>query len=196
MSKPAIRIGIIGPESTGKTLLAQKLTEYYNGEWIPEYARTYMENLNRPYEYQDVKNIAQWLIDAYNNRKKQPHPVFFDTEMIITKVWFDVAFGKIPHEMDKWLNNMDFDAFLLCYYDLPWIPDPVRENGGKMREILFNRYEQEIRQLKKPYAIIRGKGINRILNAAQALSRLISLPDITNAIQKNEQEINQQFPNH
>ncbi len=33
---------IIGPESTGKTTLCQQLASYYKGNWIEEYARTYI----------------------------------------------------------------------------------------------------------------------------------------------------------
>ncbi|MFO7862577.1 MAG: ATP-binding protein, partial [Salinivirgaceae bacterium] len=165
MNKSGLRIAIIGPESTGKTILAQKLAAYHNGEYVPEYARTYIEQLNRDYTFQDVKHIGQWLINTWNECKGQEKPVFFDTEMIITKVWFQVAFDRCPDEMESWLSTMQFDAFLLCRDDLPWIPDPVRENGGAMRTLLFKRYRQEIEKLKIPYAIVEGTGRQRIANA-------------------------------
>ncbi|MDA3865922.1 MAG: ATP-binding protein [Salinivirgaceae bacterium] len=182
MSKSGLRIAIIGPESTGKTVLAQKLAAYYKGEYVPEYARTYIEQLHRDYTFQDVKHIGQWLINTWNEYKKQEQPVFFDTEMIITKVWFQVAFNRCPAEMDTWLSTMQFDAFLLCRDDLPWIPDPVRENGGAMRTILFERYRKEIEKLQTPYAIVEGTGRQRIANAVQALSELTSLPDLTKTV--------------
>ena len=34
-----IKVGIIGPESTGKTALAKRLAEEYKTLWVPEYAR-------------------------------------------------------------------------------------------------------------------------------------------------------------
>ncbi len=186
MKHKGTRIAIVGPESTGKTILAKKLAEYYNGDWIPEYARQYIEKLDRPYNYTDVEHIAQWLVEAYEKRKDNSYPVFFDTEMIITKIWFEVAFGKIPENMNKWLQQMDFDAFLLCYPDLPWVPDPVRENGGKMREILYIRYRDEIEKLHKPYHIIKGTGIERVVNATQGLTKLTNLPDLTHKIRKQK----------
>lgn len=185
MNNNAVRIGIVGPESTGKTLIAQKLAKYYQGEWVPEYARAYIEKLDHPYNFEDVKNIAQWLIEAFESRKKTDHPVFFDTEMIITKIWFEVVFGKVPDEMDAWMNTLDFDAFLLCYYDLPWYPDAVRENGGEMRKVLYKRYLDEIEKLQKPCAVVSGKGTQRVMNAAKAVSRLTSLPDVTNIVKQD-----------
>ncbi|MEA3443367.1 MAG: ATP-binding protein, partial [Bacteroidota bacterium] len=41
------KIVITGAESTGKTELAKGLAKYYNTVWIPELARSYIENLNR-----------------------------------------------------------------------------------------------------------------------------------------------------
>ena len=53
------RIVITGPESTGKTALAQALSEKYGAHWIPEYARHYVENLDRSYDFDDVVAIAK-----------------------------------------------------------------------------------------------------------------------------------------
>lgn len=52
------RIVVTGSESTGKTALAKFLAEKTNNIWVPEYAREYVEHLNRPYQYEDVMQIA------------------------------------------------------------------------------------------------------------------------------------------
>ena len=56
------RIVITGPESTGKTELAKDLAEKLGAVWIPEYARTYVENLDHPSDYDDVIHIARHQI--------------------------------------------------------------------------------------------------------------------------------------
>lgn len=38
-----IRVAFVGPESTGKTTLSQKLAEHFQTEWVPEYMRTYLQ---------------------------------------------------------------------------------------------------------------------------------------------------------
>ena len=54
-----IRIAITGPESTGKTNLAEALALHYNTVWVPEYAREYIANLNRKYTLNDILTIAK-----------------------------------------------------------------------------------------------------------------------------------------
>lgn len=177
-----IRIAIIGPESTGKTLLAENLAKYYKGDYIPEFARNYVESLNRQYNYNDVVKIAEHILHTWNESIDQQQTIFFDTEMIITKVWFQVVFNRVPTEMDTWLKTMSFDAFLLCRDDLPWISDPVRENGGHMRHILLEKYKSEITKTGIPFTIIEGEGAQRIANASSALSKLTLLPDLSETI--------------
>ena len=42
------RIAITGPESTGKSMLAEELAAHYETVWVPEYAREYLEILGKP----------------------------------------------------------------------------------------------------------------------------------------------------
>ena len=44
--KLPIKIGITGPESTGKTWLAEQLAAYFKTDYTPEYAREYLLKLN------------------------------------------------------------------------------------------------------------------------------------------------------
>lgn len=147
------KVGIIGPESTGKTTLARYLANRYHGVFVPEYAREYMESLTRPYTREDVELIARHQITQLSTIQSQA-PIFFDTELIITKVWFEHKYGSCPEWLKDALLRYPMDVYLLCYPDLPWIPDPVRENPD-IRMELFERYEHEVQALDIPYYIIR-----------------------------------------
>lgn len=146
------RIGIIGPESTGKSTLAQYLAKRYHGVYVPEYARTYMENINRPYTMEDVETIAKHQIEQLQHLSDGLY--FFDTELIVTKVWFDYKYHRVPLWLEEAIHAYPMDTYLLTYPDIKWEPDPVRENPD-IRLELFERYEQEIQQLNIPYYIIK-----------------------------------------
>lgn len=162
-NSPFFKIGIIGPESTGKSTLASYLAHRYGGVLVPEYAREYMEKraCTCAYTYEDVVNIATHQVQQLHagiyggiTEGLRSNVVFFDTELIITKVWFLHKFGKCPDFLEEALRAYPMDMYLLCYPDMVWEPDPVRENPN-IREYLFDWYEREIQALDIPYYIIR-----------------------------------------
>lgn len=167
-------IVITGPESTGKSTLARDLAKHYNTIHIPEYAREYIENLSRPYEYSDLEIIAKRQVqDLKDSIDKANGFLFLDTYLIITKVWFDVVYDECPDWIIDEIENCNVDLFLVCDTSLPWEPDKVRENGGEMREILFERYINELEAFNLPYKIATGIGEERIRSAIQHIQTIL-----------------------
>lgn len=150
----AIKVVITGAESTGKSTLAETLSRFYGAPWVPELARTRIESLNRPYTYSDIEDIAK----AQTEEEKQFNSglVFFDTWLIITKVWFDFVYGHHPDWLDRYLGQSSVDLFLLCDIDLPWVADPLRENGGENRKKLQQLYISELEKLNAKVKLISG----------------------------------------
>ena len=152
------KVGIIGPESTGKSSLARYLARRYQGTYVPEYARTYVEQKgSTEVSWDELCKIARYQIEELKTITISLSPfAFFDTELIVTKVWFDYAFGRVPEWLEEAIHLYPMDAYLLTYPDLPWIPDPARSNGSDaIRMELYKRYEAEIQALDIPYYIIK-----------------------------------------
>lgn len=167
------KILITGPESTGKTVLCEYLANYFEGQWVPEYARTYIEQLGRPYSQQDVIEIGRRQLDQWNQDHSTREWVFFDTGLIITKVWLELVYDDSPAWIEKALSSTKPDLTLICYPDLDWKADLVRENGGAMRNRLFEKYEENLKNFAYPYEIVKGKSQERYKNAVIAINKHI-----------------------
>lgn len=164
---------ITGAESTGKSTLTEQLAQHFGAPFIPEIARTYVEHLNRKYTYEDVECIAKLQVGQLEKIKRQSASyIFIDTWLIITKVWFEFVYNKTPGWLTEEIRKAKIDLFLLCDTDLPWIEDPVRENGGENRNILQNLYIKNISEFGFKYEIVRGADQFRLLNAIKFVNKL------------------------
>lgn len=164
---------ITGAESTGKSILTEGLASHFRLPFIPEFARSYIENLGRKYNYDDVVLIAKKQIQQLSKFKQSGIPwVLSDTWLIITKIWFEEVFGKAPQWLEPEIKKTKIDLFLVCDTDLPWELDHVRENGGEKRLYLQLRYIETIINYGFNYKIISGKNETRFQNALNQLKQL------------------------
>lgn len=164
---------ITGSESTGKTELAQGLAAHFGVSWVPEYARKYIENLKGKYRINDVEEIARFQIQEIISHQSDKL-VFFDTGLIITRVWFEKKFQTIPTWFETIYRDFSNGHYLICNTDLPWVEDPVRENP-EIRDELNSSYEAEIIDVNCPFQIISGKGSERLENAIFAVEKWLKV---------------------
>ena len=170
-------IVVTGPESTGKTMISEFLSRHLECPWVPEYAREYIGKLNRPYTYIDLEYIMDMQIrQKIEMEKAGTSFLVLDTWLILTKVWFFEVFKQYPVQLDEEISKHKIDLFVICKPDMPWIPDPLRENGGARRDYLMNRYVEEIKSTCMDYIIIGGSGDDRYHNALQVVKTHFSLP--------------------
>jgi len=165
-------IVITGAESTGKSILAKQLAQHFHAPHYAEYAREYIASLNRKYGWEDVEHIARKQVDQYYESIHSGYPlVFCDTWLIITKIWFKFAFHTIPEWIDEFIKTAEITGFILNDIDIPWEPDPLRENGGEKRVILHTLYKQELEKYGFPFFVNSGSGKKRLKNAVQYIEK-------------------------
>ncbi|HRZ42793.1 MAG TPA: AAA family ATPase [Bacteroidales bacterium] len=162
-------IGITGPESTGKSLLAGYLAAHFRAPLIGEYAREYMDKLDRPYTQEDVAAIGREQYKRITEASGHHHEwVIADTELLVISIWLEFKYGIQHPEVESMVKTQPVDFYLLCDIDLPWEEDPLRENPNE-RQQLFDLYRQRLDYLKFPYKIVRGIGSQRFINALNIL---------------------------
>jgi NadR type nicotinamide-nucleotide adenylyltransferase len=163
------KIAVTGPESTGKSMLAEGLARVFHTTWVPEFAREYLETLGRPYEEQDIVEIARGQLAAEDAMAEKAGGVLFcDTELLVTKIWSEVKYKRCDSWILERLQSPGYDLYLLCDIDLPWQYDPLREHPD-LRQFLFDLYYNELATRQWPFAVIRGTGPDRLQNALSAI---------------------------
>jgi len=163
-----MRFAITGPESSGKTTLAKELSQRNKGIWIPEFARQYLENLPYNYQLEDLDKIALGQLALWG-KSNDKILTFFDTEMLVMKIWSEFKYNSCSLFILSALENQTFDHYFLCRPDIEWEEDPLREHPEK-REELFELYLNELIERKLPFTLVEGDLETRI----RACQRVIS----------------------
>ena len=168
------KVVIIGPESTGKSTLATLLATHYVTALVPEYAREYIERLDRPYIEQDLKDIAKGQLIAEDREIKYAKNLLIcDTNLLVIKVWSEYKFGVCHPEIMEQIKNRKYDLYLLTNLDVPWVEDLQREHPH-MREFFYGIYCDEIEKSGVPYVEITGEELHyRKLMAIRAIDKIL-----------------------
>lgn len=171
--KTSCKIVLNGPESTAKSTLTKQLAKHYRVPYMPEYAREYLAAKATPnYTFEDIEHIARKQFEQHRYIYKTSAAfVIFDTDIIITKIWFQEVFGKVPPYIDQLIWQSKPNLYLVTYPDIKWEADAVRENGtNQRRKLLFEKYVEEIQKIKVPFRVIKGAGESRLQRAMTAIS--------------------------
>ena len=186
------KIVVIGPESTGKSTLCEKLATHYNTLWVPEYAREYLEKHGSDYTYEDLLPIAKGQIEQEEEISNQESansnnsiygspltidhspftihhsPLFIDTDMYVMKVWAEYVFNKCHNWILNRIAERKYDLYFLCDVDLPWVEDRLREYPDpKIRKRIFHFYKDLMVNQSTPWCIISGNYEERLAKAIQ-----------------------------
>jgi NadR type nicotinamide-nucleotide adenylyltransferase len=181
------KIVLIGPESTGKSVLSAALAEYFHTEWCPEYARQYLLQHGFPYTYNDLYVIGKKQLEledkytsalikqttsVYNNQKL----LFIDTDMYVMKVWCEYVFNKCHQFILNEIAQRSYNLYLLCNTDLPWVQDELREYPDeKTRKELFYMYKDILINQSVPWVEISGQNHERIEQAVSVVKHFFKI---------------------
>lgn len=168
------RILILGPESTGKSTLAEDLANHYTEPWVAEYAREYLEEIDRPYTYQDLLAIAKGQVASEDRlAKKAKEFLFVDTDLRVILVWSEHKYGKVDPYITQGISKRKYDLILVTNTDLPWTPDPLREHPEQeMRAYFLAKYLELAKQSGFPYQLISGNRSQRLEEAIKCCEAL------------------------
>jgi NadR type nicotinamide-nucleotide adenylyltransferase len=178
------KIVIIGPESTGKSTLSSQLANHYGTDWVPEYAREHLLKHGMKYTYDDLLTIAKSqleLEDKFIIKSRKDLSVenkkgllFIDTDMYVMKVWCEFVFGKCHPYILNQIVQRQYDLYLLCNIDLPWIADELREYPDlENRQKLYYMYRDILVNQAVPWSEVSGNDSERLESAIGFVNKIL-----------------------
>ena len=165
------RVAIVGPESTGKTDLAKVLAKEYQGIYVPEFSREYLNRLNAPYQQKDLLEIAKGQVEALEH-SDSAEVLIADTDLHVIKVWSEYKYGNCDPWILKKLSEQAFDLYILTYCDIPYEDDPLRENPEE-RPYFFDIYLNLLTRSKLPFIVVKGSRAARLQMAKKRIDALL-----------------------
>lgn len=165
-----VRIGIVGPESTGKSTLTEDLAERLQTVFVREMARPYLEARKGHYTESDLLEIAR--LQREEEQKMAglaPRVLLCDTSLLVIKIWSEFRYHRCDPLILKWEEEMHYSLFLLCDIDLEWTEDPLREHPHRRGE-LFQIYYRHLLAKTSPFVVIRGNREQRLNHALSAIA--------------------------
>ena len=175
MEKKVIRktknIVITGAESSGKTTLFKELKSLTGFSFLPEFSRSYINQINRPYEHNDILEIAKLYEKELEIASKNELSIISDTDLLTLLIWCEYKYDKCHSFIKESLTKNPPDFYLLCSPNIPWEFDSQRENPNNRVE-LFNIYLKKIMELGIDFEIIEGDLYKRLNEAKKILQNL------------------------
>ena len=172
-----IKIVLFGPESTGKTTLAQLLAKHYTTKWVPEYMREYLQEKwdlqKKTCEPHDLLPIAKGQIALENTATKTAGDLLFcDTNLLELVVYSRAYYEEIVDPvLLKHALKAKYDLYFLTYIDIPWVEDDLRDRP-KDREQMFARFKKALDDHNLPYRILKGNLQQRFEAAVKIIDQL------------------------
>jgi NadR type nicotinamide-nucleotide adenylyltransferase len=176
---PALpRVCVTGPESTGKTTLAQRLAELAKTEWVPESSRMYAERKGEPLNASDVEPIAREHIALVDPASERAHAagaplIVLDTDLLSTVLYARYYYGQVPAWIERAERTRRAELYLLCDIDVPWVADGIRDRPTK-RDEMFGLFHEALLRRRTPFVRVRGDWDKRWAIASKAIAPFLA----------------------
>jgi nicotinamide riboside kinase len=172
---PALRIAIVGAESTGKSTLAAALARRLDEEFglrsdcVPEVLRGWCEAHGRTPAAHEQAGIARAQQEAIDAAAASADVVLCDTTPLMISVYSRLVFDDGSLDPMARVAHATNDFTLLTALDLPWVADGFIRDGAHVREPVDRLVRERLLAWGTAWSPVSGLGDARTDNALDAL---------------------------
>ncbi|TAG26041.1 MAG: ATPase [Burkholderiales bacterium] len=184
---PAMKIALLGAESTGKTQLAHELAAHLRNEGqsaiaIDEYLREWCEQHARTPRQDEQQHIAHTQQARIEAAAQQATWIFADTTPLMTAIYSEFIFQDNSLHAAALAYQQAFDLTLITGLDMPWQADGIQRDGEHVRAPVDALLRQHLQTAGIAFEVIYGTGEQRTSHALQAIARQAQSLSTTNSI--------------
>jgi nicotinamide riboside kinase len=173
-TQAALRIALLGAESTGKTTLARELQAHFislgrSAIAVPEALRDWCVREGRTPRPEEQLPIAQEQERRVDEAASCAQVVIADTTAMMVAIYSAVLFedhGLVRFAVDR---QRSYDVTLVTGLDLPWVADGLQRDGPHVQEPIDAQVRALLGRASLPYRVVYGSGTERVRNALAAI---------------------------
>lgn len=148
------KICFYGPESTGKSTMAEKMALHYQTTFVPEVARELINSNDITID--DIIKIGTAQTERVKEKTNSANKlVFCDTDLISTKIYSQYYLNEVPQILNDLEKEICYDLYFLLDIDVEWVADHLRDFGDRRLE-MFNLFKSELEKRRITYIQISG----------------------------------------
>jgi len=172
----ALRIVVLGAESTGTTTLSRDLASKLRAPWAPEIGRYYTDSIlttDKDWADDDFYRIGS-LQQNYEAEmaKRSDGVVVCDTNAVATELWQRRYMGRTTAEMQRIAARDKADLYIITGDEIPFVQDGLRD-GEHIRHRMHGWFINHIKKTGVPYLVVTGTPQERLAVATRAAKEMI-----------------------
>ncbi len=173
----ALRVCVVGAESTGTTTLARALTRHYETAWVPEYGREY--SAEKQLRGDDRWTSGEFVHIAGEQKAREERAareanrvLICDTNAFATALWHRRYVGHDDERVRAATSGARCDLYLLTGDEIPFVQDGLRD-GEHRRHEMHRWFEEALRAQTTPWLLLRGPLELRVTESIAAIDALL-----------------------
>jgi nicotinamide riboside kinase len=176
----AMKIALLGAESTGKTQLSTDLAQALRQQGksvavVPEVLREWCQREGRTPRPEEQLPIAQDQERRVDEAAARAEVLIADTTALMIAIYSAMLFEDGTLYRFALDRQRGYDVTLVTGLDLPWVADGLQRDGPHVREPVDALVRQALAKAGVAYRVVYGRGDERLRNALAAIEA--SVPD-------------------